>query len=106
MSEILRVPFVRADRNTHGRETIVRGAPCVVPGAVFWPEQSVTANDGSQRVIRPARISVPHSQVSDPRDQWTVDGVAYRATGDTSRWRNPFAPGSAGATIAVERVTG
>ena len=106
MSEILQVPFVRVDRNAHGRETVVRGAPCAVPGAVFWPEQSVTASDGNQRVVRPARIAVPHSQPSDPRDQWMVDGVRYQAGGDVSRWRNPFAPRSAGATVAVERVTG
>ncbi len=106
MSEVLRVPFVRADRNAHGRETIVRGAPCVVPGAAFWPEQSVETRDGGQRVVRPARLAVPFGQATDPRDQWLVGGVRYQAGGDTGRWENPFTGWQPGATITVERVTG
>ena len=106
MSEVLRVPFVRVDGNAHGRETIARGAPYSVPGSTFWPEQSIELRDGGQRVVRPAQLSIPFSQPSDPRDQWMVDGARYESSGDASRWRNPFAPGSAGAVITLIRVTG
>lgn len=106
MSGVMRVPTVRVTTNAHGRETVVRGAPCLVAGAVFWPEQSVETRDGGHRVVRPAQVAVPVGQPSDPHDQWLIDGVRYEADGDAGRWRNPFAPKSARATIALKRVTG
>lgn len=106
MSEVQRVPFVRVEGNAHGRESVVRGAPYLIPGVVFWPEQSVETRDGGQRVVRPAQLAVSHGQDADPRDQWLVDGVRYEANGDTSRYRNPFAPRSSGAVITLRRVTG
>jgi len=103
---IQRRPFSSASRNGHGREVAAFGIAYAVPDAVFWPEESVEMSDGGQRVVRPARLSVPFGEPTDPRDQWLVDGLTYEAQGDTSRWANPFTGAQFGGVLTLRRVTG
>lgn len=81
------------------------GADVAVPNVgVAWGPQSEAQAASEVRVD--AVLYLPFDTDGHPHDEWTVRGLRYAQVGVVEPSRNPFTGWEAGATVALQRITG